>query len=56
MANTQILKTYRCWISGQKAQTLEVIQAVSAIAARLRIASKYGLKTYDCVAQRVLEG
>jgi hypothetical protein len=47
------MKTYRVWISGQKAETLVVRQFESAIAARLWIAAFYGLKTYDAVAQRV---
>jgi len=46
------MNTYRVWVSGQKAQTLETLQAETSIAARLKVAHKYRLKTYDVVAQR----
>jgi hypothetical protein len=45
--------TYRVWISGQKERTLVTREFESAIAARLWIAARYDLKTYDAVAQRV---
>ena len=45
-------KTFRVWVSGQKAETLVVKTFSSAIAARLWMAAQYGLKTYDIVAQR----
>jgi hypothetical protein len=47
-----IAKTYRAWITGRKAQTLETLQADSSFAARMRIANKYGVKTLEVVAIR----
>lgn len=47
------MNLYRAWVSGQKEATLEHIEAESSFFARLKIANKYRLKTFDCVAQRV---
>jgi hypothetical protein len=47
------MNTYRIWISGQKDRTLVTRQFETSFAARQWIATRYDLKTYDAVAQRV---
>ena len=49
------MNTYRIWISGQKETTLVTRQFETSFAARMWMANRYGLKTYDVVAQRVWE-
>lgn len=46
------MNIYRCWIAGQKADTIETIKAESSFAARQIIARKYRLPVTDAVAQR----
>ncbi len=46
---------FRVWISGQKETTMVFRQFASAFNARMFLANRYGLKTYDVVAQRVSE-
>jgi hypothetical protein len=47
------MNTYRIWVSGQKETTLVTRQFETSFAARMWMANRYGLKTYDVVAQRV---
>jgi hypothetical protein len=47
-----MLPTYKCWIDGSKEATVQIINAVSSFQARQRIATMYGMKTYQVIAIR----
>lgn len=46
-------KAYRVWVSGRKETTTETISAASSLYARIAKAGRHGVKSTDCVAQRV---
>lgn len=49
------MNRYRVWVSGQKAATFEIMERETSFAARMSMANKYGLKTYDCIASRIFD-
>jgi hypothetical protein len=47
---------YKCWIDGKKETTVQEIEAETAFLARQRIATQYGVKTFQCIAVRLSQG
>jgi hypothetical protein len=44
------MATYKVWLDGRKLETATLIEAQSSFSARQRLATQYGVKTFQIVA------